>query len=470
VAAFLRGTGLVNHGKSVLAAVSGGPDSTALLLLLREATLAGLLPLDVHAAHLHHGLRGVEADDDLEFVRALAREQDVPFRAGRADVGALCRNEGIGLEEGGRRARYAFLRETAREIGANVVVTGHTRDDQAETVLLRILRGTGVTGLAGVHPVRPLDGAGTVHALRPLLAVPRRDLIAYLERRGASFREDATNLDPAFARNRLRLNLLPALRRVDPRVDEILAGLARDAFGLRRALETHHRNCPHPGFQIRPEGVRVPPPPLRGGQIDLASVLRGGFAAAGGDPRRLTRAHLRQLEGLWRGGRREEVTLPGNLPARGGKEGLMLGAPPSPVVESVDPAPLPVPGEARFGPWWLVASEADPPGMEALRREGGEGPEYVDAGALTLPLTVRSRRPGDRFHPLGAGGRTRLKEFLRARGVSREGRAGLPLVVDGSGRVVWVVGHRIAHWARLREGTGRAVRLEAVRIDEGGNG
>jgi tRNA(Ile)-lysidine synthase len=208
----------------IVVAVSGGPDSVALLRIL--ATLQQGQGLAV--AHVNHQLRGAESDADEAFVQELAAKLSLPMRSECLNVKALAQREGDNLEAVARRARYAWLERIAREMGASWVATGHTADDQAETVLHRLLRGTGLKGLRGIAARRAL-GAG-IDLVRPLLLIRRADVIAYLDAEGQNYRIDSSNCDPAFTRNRIRHELLPLLvRRFNPEVVAILGRLANQA-------------------------------------------------------------------------------------------------------------------------------------------------------------------------------------------------------------------------------------------------
>ncbi|REK17705.1 MAG: tRNA lysidine(34) synthetase TilS [Planctomycetota bacterium] len=217
----------------VLLAVSGGADSVALLraALARKAPGPGRLVV----AHVHHGLRGAEADADEAFVRQLCDELDVACEVGRADVAQLAATEGDGVEAAARAARYAFLQETAGRLGARYVATAHTADDQAETILHRIVRGTGLAGLSGMETSRELcEGVALV---RPLLFVRRVEVIDYLSALDQPFREDTSNRDESFTRNRLRRSLLPQLAAdYNPGVVEALLRLGRLAGDAQRLI------------------------------------------------------------------------------------------------------------------------------------------------------------------------------------------------------------------------------------------
>ncbi|HEV2439028.1 MAG TPA: tRNA lysidine(34) synthetase TilS [bacterium] len=233
----IRRHGMLAGGERVVVAVSGGPDSTALLSVL--AALREELRLDLHVAHLNHGLRP-EAGCDAAAVAQTARALRCPYHEAAEDVAAAAARARRSIEDAGRDARYGFLAATARRIEAMVIATGHTRDDQAETVLMRLLRGSGPRGLAGIPPVRPHDG---LRVIRPLIDTPRAEIVAYLAWRQLAAREDSSNRDLAALRNRVRLVLLPILEGYNPDVRRALARLAdvmrddADAFDALSAPE-----------------------------------------------------------------------------------------------------------------------------------------------------------------------------------------------------------------------------------------
>lgn len=210
-------------GDGVLIGLSGGPDSVALLDVL--ATLAPELGLRLQAAHLNHMLRGKAADEDEEFSSRLAERYGIPIVRERADAALYAREHGLSPEDAARAVRYAFFTRVAAERGLSKLALGHNLDDQAETVLLRLIRGAGVPGLGGIHPVRV--HAGTLTVVRPLLLVGREEILGYLAARGLDYRIDASNLEPVYRRNFVRLSLIPAIEReINPSVKQVLARTA----------------------------------------------------------------------------------------------------------------------------------------------------------------------------------------------------------------------------------------------------
>ena len=223
------------EGRVVVAAVSGGADSVALVRML--AGLKEHRPRQVVLAHFDHRLRPNSADD-VRFVADLARRIELPFEVGQADVAALAQEQGDGIEAAARKARYEFLEHVADSHRANFIATGHTADDQAETVLHRILRGTGVAGLRGIHEIRSLFGRQDIYLVRPMLTIRHDEAIAYLSEIGQPFCEDPSNLDPRFTRNRIRHQLLPLLEREYHRnVVEALLRLSETAAGAQSAID-----------------------------------------------------------------------------------------------------------------------------------------------------------------------------------------------------------------------------------------
>ena len=275
----LQGAGMPARGQTIVAGLSGGPDSVALLDAL--ASLRRRRGFRVVAAYLDHGLRAGAAEDGA-FCAELCGGLDVPYRSGSADVRARAAREKGGLEQASRRERYAFLRRVRDEEGAVAIAVAHTRDDQAETLLLRLLRGAGATGLAGMRP-----RSGDV--LRPLLAVSRQDVLAHLRERGLAWREDPSNADLAHRRNRVRHELLPYLEeRFNPEVRAALARtaslLADEAAHVRteaEALLARIGREEEGALAVRREPLAEAPPAVARAAIRLALLRSGGLAQVG---------------------------------------------------------------------------------------------------------------------------------------------------------------------------------------------
>ncbi len=240
----------------VVLGVSGGADSVAMLRLASAAKLRAGGTGRMYVAHLNHRLRGLEADQDATWLAELCREFELPCEIGCADVAALAGRQGDGLEAAARSARYDFFRETAQRLGARFVAVAHTADDQIETVLQRLLRGTGVAGLAGMPPVRPLSPA--VQLVRPMLGARRREVLQYLTEIGQDFRTDSSNADRRLTRNRLRGELLPFVRReFNAEVDEAILRLAQQARGTQQLVANLAEKLVERAIIVSPEQLRI---------------------------------------------------------------------------------------------------------------------------------------------------------------------------------------------------------------------
>jgi tRNA(Ile)-lysidine synthase len=463
----IRRHGLLRDGTRVLVGLSGGADSVAMLLLLRELERDGALTI-AGAAHLNHLLRGADSDGDEAFCASLAASLDVPFRAERIDVAALARAQKRSMEDAARSARYAFFERTMSELGADVVAVAHTREDQAETFLLRLLRGAGTRGLAGIHP-----RAGRV--VRPLLDAPREDLRAYLAARGQAFREDASNADLSIPRNRVRHELIPALRsRFSPGITDVLAreaALARqdDEFLHAEAIKLAGR------IVLTDVAVRIDAAGLSSAPRALSSRVAQAALQRLAGSKSITFDHVERLLALADGaGDGRAVSLPGQYAVRAG--GTIVLSPGRGRIQGGEnhfAFSLSIPGEVELGPQRLAVGAAEAeceggaPGAASGRQRKwvGRGSEVgVAAAALELPLAVRSRRPGDRFRPLGAPGSRKLQDFLVDRKVPRAERDELPLVVDGRDRIVWVVGQAVAEDFRVTDPSQGVLLLKVRRF------
>jgi tRNA(Ile)-lysidine synthase len=456
----IRRHDLIPRGAQVLAAVSGGSDSVALLHLLLELRDDGDVG-GVIVAHFNHRLRGPASDEDEAFCRALAASRLLPMVVESADVGQAARDDRTSIEQAGRRLRYGFLARAAESCGAIRVAVGHTRDDQAETFLLRLLRGAGPDGLGGIRP-----RAGLV--VRPLLDVARTELRDYLSARRVAFREDASNDDVTVPRNRVRHELLPMLRdRFSPGIVETLSRAAQIARDDAEYLERAAQQAEHGIVSRTGEGV----------VLDVAALARPPLALARRIVRRAMEQHApgafvgfdavaavldladsscpsgRQVDvpGL-RAERRAEIVVLRSREGRRDKAEPRASTPFSYL--------LPVPGEVRLPEAGCrISAEVAPKLEEPPRVAGRRDVAVVSAAGLAGPLTVRSRMAGDAFRPVGLGGRKKLQDFFVDRKVQRAVRDRVPLVVDGHGRIVWVVGHAVGEEFRVIEPTEAVVVL-----------
>ena len=471
VAEALRRAGYSGNGTTLVVAASGGPDSSALLFCLQRLSEQHLLRL--HVAHLNHNFRGEEAEEDARFVGSVANDLGLPATVDKRHprAGDLTRNSSF--EQAARETRYGFLAEVARDVGASAVAVGHTADDLAETVLMHILRGSGLPGLKGMAELSPWPWPAQTPGLalfRPLLAANKTDTVTYCRELGRTFREDSGNSLERFTRNRVRNHLLPLLAKdYNPRVTDSLVRLARTSAQELDFLEQEtERVWPQVAAEV--EGA------VRLRRADFTSlhpilqkmVLRRGYALLMGDTRRLRESHLtsmteaaaRKISGL-------TLDLPGGLKLHLAYDELLLsrdaGLPcPFPIFEQDYRVGMPTAKEGQkvtqAGPWKVTIQKLAS-GPAHFKQQGPESfsgdpssahmwVAYLDRSNLGDHLVLRARRPGDRFQPLGMDRQKKLQDFFSDSRVPRNWRRRVPLLVSSKG-IAWVVGYRIANWARV---------------------
>lgn len=481
VAAALRRAGYANAGVTLVVGVSGGADSSTLIYSLHRLSAACGIRLCV--AHLNHDFRGEEADEDARFVESLAGELGLPVSVEKRDPTAYQRERRISsFEQVAREMRYSFLSSVAAQAGAAAVAVGHTEDDLAETTLLHLLRGAGLTGLRGMTEVAPWPwppGLATPALFRPLLEVTKLETVDYCRELGRPFREDSGNAMFRFTRNRVRQDLMPYLAaEYNPRVRDALARLARTA-----ALELDY---------LEQETERVWPLVVMEGADDGGAavifdraavlelhpalrrrVLRRGYIELTREARRLRESHIRAMAELVEA-KASGLTLdlPGGLQLE--VEGRRLILRRREEVGAVYPVlegeyrlswPSGVDGETVTElPGWRVTQRVVALGEIDDWDEGNPLAAYLNREALGSGGLVRRRKPGDRFQPLGMTGFKKLQDFFTDARISRRQRDRIPLLVTEQG-IAWVVGYRPAEWAKLPTNAPADTRILHIRFE-----
>ncbi len=417
--------------EAVVCAFSGGPDSTALLLELHRLRGEGRIgPL--YAAHFEHGIRGRESREDLDFCRGLCLKLGVPLFSESADVPGFAERESLSLETAARRLRYGFLRRLKSALRADAVALGHHRDDQAETVLLHLVRGSGMTGLTGMD-FRSGD------LVRPLLGAGKREILSYLADRHQPFRVDSTNALSDAARNRLRQEGMAALKAVNPRAAEHIAACADRLRAEDAFLDDLGRDALAKAQGSRSALGKLPSVLKMRAALLLLRQVTDDFTEADA-------ARLADLFSLPSG---RTATLRGNLVARAEGDRLVLGP-----AEETEPflTDFPV-GRPTVTPWgvyraeWVQKPLIPCPAFEA----------YVDGDRLTGRLLLRQARPGDRFVPLGLGGSKLLSDYYTDRKLYGGARL-TPVAADESG-IVFVPGGTVADRVKIQDGTKRILHI-----------
>ncbi len=477
VADFLQTNELVGSAAKLLLAVSGGADSTALLQAMYALRAEKVFIAELLCAHMNHQLRAGDADLDQEFVVAQAAKLKLSVTTRRLDVRGYSRRNKLSIETAARELRIRTLGDIAKACNCDAIVTAHQKNDNAETVLQRLTRGTGFRGLAGIWPAR-LFADGTKF-VSPLLCVGREQIVAYLRERNLKWRRDHTNADCTYRRNYIRHRLLPEVQR------QCTDSVAEQLFELAQSARKLHVSLCARAEELWPELARSigteitldlnmflhEPPPVK------VELIRRGLARLGCGERDLTRRHY---EGILQLAERNvtgtKMELPGGFVVCREYDKLILGpsqkrpggeAPSFIGSQSDKPVTLNVPGQTRFGGRLIEATilEADDVELEQFAEGKTSCVERFDLDKVRLPLIVRSRRPGDRFVPLGLTSEKKVGKFLTAQRVPRRIRNQV-LVVAGAERIIWVWPVRMSEQAKVTADTGKILQLRIAELND----
>lgn len=452
--------------ETIVLGVSGGPDSLALLHIIRSLRRSE----GIVVGHLDHGLR---PDSAAEAAAVAVSAEPLRFHTRRVDVADLSKSRGWSIEEAGRHARYEFLADMARREGAAAILVGHNADDQAETILMHFLRGSGLSGLTGMREASPLIGNEDLWLIRPLLHTTREAIETYCIEHDLTPVHDASNTDPAFFRNRLRHELLPLLDTYNPRVSSRLRTMgeivtaeedllyeltdsARQAISISENANT---------IEFSLAGWLDLPLALRRRTLRHAMTrLRPGLRDVGFKPLESARTIAE------RGETGATATLPGGLLMVIGYGKLILqGSDANPGIDSPqmlsrEPIKLPIPGEAALTHGWKLTAEwVTDPDRQMIISNDDPWTAYLDIGQSVL--IVRPRMPGDIMRPLGLGGQKKLKEIMIDRKIPATDRALWPIVTVGE-QPAWLVGIHIDERVSVREESRHIVRLRCHRLDQ----
>ncbi len=497
---------LIIPGQVVIVGVSGGADSVCLLHIL--AQWQDELGIELHIAHLNHQLRGAESEADARYVASLAGRFGIPVIVGRRDVAAYKAERGCSMEEAARELRYDFLTQVAIDTGASRVAVGHTRDDQVETVLMHILRGTGTSGLRGIEPCSPVPFCHSklkakakelrLLVIRPLLDITRDETMKYCREHQLEPRIDSSNLSLSLFRNRIRMELLPLLRKYNPRIDETLlrmSGIAGDdaCFVEQQAWQLWDRVARQKDNVIYLDKKKTSALPV----ALQRQLVRLAVDRVLGDTRDIEAIHIEAIKDLLIKPVGKRISLPHGLICFAEYDEILLAlSPPSPCPfpPLQGESPLRVPGETILPGWRVIASVVErqtdsgqleffsPRHSKKTKRSknlaqdnqleeslgaGGRLHEalsaHLDLHRTGTELFVRRCQQGDRFQPLGMDMTKELKHFMVDARIPLSWRDYIPLVCSTE-QILWVVGWRIDDRVKVTESTRTIIRLEFYRL------
>ena len=457
---YIRRHSLFADHTRILVAVSGGPDSVCLLRVLNS--LRHELHVELHVAHLNHGLRAGESDADAEYVANLCHELDIASTIETRDVKEYRAKSRTSPEEAAREVRYNFLTEAAHSVDAACVVTGHTSDDNVETILMHLLRGSGTRGLRGLQPVSKWNtGDKSLIIIRPLLEISHKETIAYCRRFKLHPRQDSTNLSTGPFRNRIRHRLLPQLEEYNPQVKDALLRTARisaddmafidnEAARLMTDIVQEQRHS----MIIDKTGFRSLPTSLK------RHLLRASMESLLGNLKDIEAGHIEDIIDALDKPAGKAIGLPGGLNFTIEYDRYVLGPDsaalsPFPILKA--PKELNIPGKTSIAGWEINADITTFSDVN-VSEEVDDFTACFDYDATGKLLVVRSRRPGDRFQPLGLEQTKKLNEYMIDARIPQSWRRRIPLIVSRE-HIIWVVGWRIDERARVTKNTTHILRL-----------
>jgi len=448
--------GMLKKGDRVVVGVSGGPDSVALLHILNS--LKEIYKIGLHVAHLEHGIRGSESVEDMKFVKDLCDDLSIRVTSKQEKTEEIARASNQSVEAVARKLRYAFFREVLESTKSNRIATGHNANDQAETLLLNLLRGSGMAGLVGIRPA--IEG----RIIRPLIESMRSDIEEYLKGKSIAYRVDSTNSDTRYERNKVRQVLIPMLEKeFNPRIVDSMARTASIFSVVNDYLRDEVEKVVKATTLVEEGRVTINLESLKAVPVALQHlVLYQVVRSLEGDDQVASFDIISAvLNVAMRSKSGSRVDIGSGLVALREFDNLLIGRDLA-LVERYD-VQLAIPGSTRVEPaggTFKVEVMSERPGTGEVYRSGETA--YFDLSQLELPLSARSWREGDRFVPFGLSGTKKVHDVFIDEKVPVTGRSKIPIICDGDG-IVWVVGVRRSERARIKDDTRTILKIAFER-------
>jgi len=463
---FIRKHNLISAGETVLVAVSGGADSVCLLHLLTR--LQTELDIKLHAAHLNHKLRGSEAEEDAWYVANLADKLGIPITLDTRDVAAFRAQNRCSLEEAAREVRYSFLSHLADSLGASCTAVGHTSDDQVETILMHLLRGSGIAGLRGLQPQSVLVTAENklpLTIIRPLLEISRRETVNYCRRFKLEPRSDSSNALPEFLRNRVRLELMPVLKSYNPQIDAALLRLATIASDETSYIEEQASNLWDKVANTEKDNVYLNRKKMLALPLPLQRQLfRTAADKLLGNLKDIESDHIEAMVEFLSKPAGKSLCLPHNLKLSTEHGRLLLNS------SGITSCPFPplegeteinVPGETII-PGWQIKTDIIQRKGDSIGNDSNGLTSCLDLDKAGARLLVRQRKRGDRFQPLGMSQLKKFQDFMVDARIPRTWRSRIPILCSPK-HILWVVGWRIDDRVKVTRTTKKMLRVQFIR-------
>lgn len=448
---------MFNKEDKIIVGVSGGPDSMCLLHIL--STLRNTYFIDIVAAHLNHGLRGKDADEDEEYVKKFCKKNNIEFYSKRVNIEELSKEWGISSEMAGREARYSFFRELFNKLGANKIAIAHNANDQCETILMRIIRGTGLEGLEGIKPVRD-----EIY-IRPLIKVTRDEIEDYCDKNNLNPRIDNTNLQNIYSRNKIRLELIPYIKEnFNSHIIEVVNRLGENVkvdndFIEKKSKEFFGKYC-----NVTPNKVKIKSEAFNEHKALLSRIIRKAVESLKGNLINFERVHVEYIILLQGGNTGKEIELPGGIRALNNYGEIILSKERKNEIEKDSGIyEICLNEKNKIGKFNIEANILDKKFLERVKENSLE--QYFDYEKINENVRLRYRKEGDKFQPLGMKGTKKLKDIFMDLKVPKDLRDNIPIICVGE-EIAWIVGYRISDKFKVDKTTNKLLKIKLEREEE----
>jgi len=463
---------LMKPNNSIIVGVSGGPDSVALVRILHSINSAKNLHLRFYVAHLNHQLRGKSSEEDAQFAENLSKELSLPFILKNVNIQEIADQTKRSIEETARIERYAFFKESSQKYNASAVAIGHTADDNAETVLHRIIRGTGISGLEGIPVKRPLTTDSSIQIVRPLLFTWRREIIDYLGKEQQNYRTDISNYETTYLRNKIRLELIPLLeKQFNPNIKNTLVQLCQIfsanneylSVEAKKILKDSTIESAEGSYTLDTHSLTKQPRILQ--QLVFQEILNSMEIPL----KEITYEHYTKiLNEIAKKGRGRHFQLPGKLYLWHEHRMLYFKKDllPQPCIPLLSEIPIQIPGTTPIYPVGKLVSEIldiKDLSLDVYKKTKASGEEIFDLQSITMPIAVRRRKEGDTISPLGIRGVKKIKDLLMDKKIPLKERDSVPIVVMNN-QPIWVIGVCMDNRVKVTPDTRKILKLTFQRI------